>query len=189
MKITALAILLSSTLLLPSCNYNYDTVTFKAVGTPPPSTRPVPRVYIDTNIAVSSLVGGTIKTSKPYDIQAEYTDDTFTLTAAEFTSVTVTYADGTNDPAASSLKLPIHVKSREHESHNSTSGGVVVVNKSRIIQAEFSGAITRDESFTLRLEGKLIKDDGTTIPFTIKQKYDVVRDKGTSSWADFVSAC
>lgn len=183
----ALSIVLATTLLMPSCGYKHDVVTFEAVGTPPPNSQPAPKVHIDTNISVSSLFGGTIKSSKPYDIQTDYLDHTFTFAAAEFTKLTVTYADGTNDPSAAALKLPVQTNYRYYESHNSTTGGVVVVNKSRIIQTEFPGAVTRDEAFTLHLAGKFIKDDGTIIPFTIRQKYDVVRDKGTQSWSDFVS--
>ena len=56
-------------------------------------------------------------------------------------------------------------------------GGAVVVKKSRIIQAELPGTITRDEAFTLLIEGKFTKEDGTIMPFRIKEKYDISRDK------------
>jgi hypothetical protein len=65
-------------------------------------------------------------------------DDTFTFAAAGFTTVTVTYADGTIDPGVAALKPPMRVQARPHESHNSTSDGVVVT-KSRMIQTEFPG--------------------------------------------------
>jgi hypothetical protein len=68
-------------------------------------------------------------------------------------------------------------------------GGAVVVTKSRIIQAEFPGTITRDEPFTLLIEGKFTKDDGTIIPFKIREKYESAREKGTESWVDFISNC
>jgi len=130
-----------------------------------------------------------VKSNKPYDIQAHYSDGTFTFASAEFATVTVTYADGTVDPGATALKLPMRFQNRLHESHNSMDGGAVVVTKSRIIHAEFPGAITRDEPFTLFIEGRFTKDDGTTIPFTIKEKYDIARDKRIESWTDFVSGC
>jgi hypothetical protein len=183
-------ILLATTLLLlPSCSYKYDTVSFGAVGKMPVAKTPVPKVEIDTNMSVSSLMGGSVKSTKPYDIQAHYMDDTFNFASAEFTTVTVTYADGTNDPGAAALQLPMRFQNRVYESPNSVAGGAVVVTKSRIIQAEFPGTINRDEPFTLMIEGKFTKDDGTIIPFTIKEKYDVSRDKRTESWADFVSGC
>lgn len=47
--------------------------------------------------------------------------------------------------------------------------------------------ISRDEPFTLQIEGGFTKDDGTIIPFTIKAKYDISRDKRTESRVDFVS--
>lgn len=185
---STLSILLATALLLPSCNAKYDMVTFKAVGIMPAATTPVPDVEIDTN-TTAGMMGGDVKSNKPYDIQADYMDDTFTFASAEFTVVTVTYADGTNDPGAAALKLPMCFRHRIYESHNSVAGGAIVVTKSRIIQAEFPGTINRDEPFTLLIEGKFTKDDGTIIPFKITEKYDISRDKRTQSWADFVSGC
>jgi hypothetical protein len=185
----AQSILLAAILLLPSCNYRYDTVSFGAVGKTPAAKTPVPKIEIDTNIAVGTLLGGSVKSRKPYDILAHYMDDTFTFASADFTKVTVTYADGTVDPGAAALKPPMRFQGRPHESYNSMAGGAVVKNTRRIIQAEFPGTITRDEPFTLYIEGRFIKDNGTTIPFTIKQQYDISRDKRTESWADFVSGC
>jgi hypothetical protein len=178
-----------TTLLLPSCNYKYDTVSFGAVGKMPAAKTPVPTIEIDTNMSVGTLLGGAVKSNKPYDIRACYMDDRFTLVSAEFTKVTVMYADGSLDPGAAALRLPMRFQARPYESHNSMAGGAVVVTKSQIIQAEFPGTITRDEPFTLRIEGKFTKDDGTTIPFTINEKYEISRDKRTETWADFVSGC
>lgn len=185
----ASSILLAATFLVSSCNYNYDTVSFDAVGKMPDAKTPVPKIEIDTNMSVSTLMGGSVKSKKPYDILAYYMDDTFTFASAEFTTVTVTYADGTNDPGAAALKLPMRFQQTPHESHNSMDGGVVLVNKSRIIKAEFPGTIKRDEAFTLHIEGQFTKDNGTVIPFKIKEKYDISRDKRTESWVDFVSGC
>jgi hypothetical protein len=180
------SILLFTTLFLPSCNVKYDMVTFNAAWSMPAATTPVPEIAIDTNVS-AGMMGGDVKSNKPYDIQAHYMDDTFT--SAEFTVVTVTYPDGTIDPGAAALKLPMHFQDREYESSNSMADGVVVVTKSRIIQAEFPSAITRDEPFTLLIEGKVTKDDGTIIPFKIKEKYKISREKRTESWVDFVSGC
>ncbi len=182
------SILLATALLLPSCNVKYDMATFNAVGIMPAATTPVPKIEIDTNVT-AGMMGGAVKSNKPYDIRAYYMDDTFTFASAEFTAVTVTYADGTTDPGIAALKLPMRVQNRVHESHNSMAGGAVVVTKSRIIPAEFPGTISRDEPFTLLIEGSFTKDDGTIIPFKIKEKYDISRDKRTESWVDFVSGC
>jgi hypothetical protein len=180
------SILLATACLLPSCNAKYDTVNFQAAGTMPAVATPVPKIDIDTNVTAGAL-GGAVKSNKPYDILAEYSDDTFA--SAEFTKVTVTYADGTVDPGIAALKLPMRVQHRIYESPNSMAGGVVVVTKSRIIQAEFPKTVTRDEAFTLYIEGSFTKDDGTIIPFKIKEKYNISRDKRTESWVDFVSGC
>ncbi len=181
-------LLLLTAILLPSCNAKYDMVTFTAVGIMPAATTPVPAIFIDTNVT-AGMMGGDVKSNKPYDIQTHYMDDTFTFASAEFTTVTVTYADGTVDPGTAALKLPMRFQNRAHESSNSMAGGAVVVTKSRMIPAEFLGTISRDEAFTLLIEGKFTKDDGTIIPFTIKEKYDVSWDKRTESWVDFVSGC
>jgi hypothetical protein len=181
-------ILIATAFLLPSCNVRYDMVTFNAAGINPAATTPVPKIEIDTNVTAGPM-GGTVKSNKPYDIQAHYLDDTFTFASAEFTKVTVTYADGRVDPGIAALNLPIRVQNRVHESHNSMDGGAVVVTKSRIIPAEFPRAISRDEPFTLLIEGKFTKDDGTIIPFNIKEKYDISWEKRSESWVDFVSGC
>lgn len=181
-------ILFTTALLLPSCNAKYDTVTFHAAGTGPAVATPAPKVAIDTNVS-AGMMGGDVKSKKPYDILVHYMDDTFTFASAEFTKVTVTYADGTVDPGIAALKLPMRFPHRIHESHNSMAGGAVVVTKSRFIQAEFPGTISRDEPFTLQIEGSFTKDDGTVIPFTIKEKYTLSREKRTESWVDYVSGC
>ena len=183
------SLLLAVTFLVSSCSYHYETVSFDAVGNMPAAKTPVPKIEIDTNISVSTLLGGSVKSKKPYDIRAHYMDDTFTFASAEFTTVTVTYADGTVDAGVAALELPMHCQNRIHESHNSMDGGAIVVTKSRIIQAEFTGAIHRDEPFTLYIEGKFTKEDGTIIPFAIKEKYDMARDQRTETWVDFVSSC
>lgn len=183
------SVLLVSTLFVSSCNFTYDTVSFDAIGKMPGARTAVPKIEIDTNSSVGTLLGGSVKSKKPYDILATHKDETFTFASAEFMAVTVTYADGTVDPGAASLKLPLHFKSRVYESPNSVAGGAVVITRSRIIQAEFPGTVSRDEPFTLRIEGRFTKEDGAIIPFTIREKYDISRDQRTASWVDFVSGC
>jgi hypothetical protein len=183
------SILLAATFLMSSCSYNYDIVSFDGVDKMPAAKTPVPKVEIDTNASVSTLLGGSVKSKKPYDVRAYYMDDKFTFASAEFTAVTVTYADGTLDPGAAKLKLPMRIQGRLHESYNSMDGGVVVVTKSRIIDGQFPDIITRDEPFTLHIEGHFTKDNGAFIPFRIKRQYELSRDKGTESWVDFVSSC
>lgn len=175
--------------LLPSCVFFHDTVAFHSLGKMPAVKTPVPKVEIDTKITVGSMMGGSVKSHKPYDIRVYYMDDTFTFATIEISALTVTYADGSNDPGAALLKLPMRYQATVYESHNSMAGGVVVVNKSRILDAHLSDTIQRDEPFTLSIKGQFIKDDGTIIPFTITEKYDMTRDKRTESWADFVSGC
>lgn len=200
MKATlALICLLCSCALIPSCNqgnaggrglsYKVDTVTFVAVAPVPPAAGPQPNVHIDTNMKMSGMFGGTIKTSAPYSIGIDYTDETITCAAAEFTKLGVSYDDGTDDPGAAAQKLPLRIAARPYETTNSMAGGRIVKTKLRVVSGKIAGVITRDMPFTLRLEGSLIKDDGTKIPFAIEHKYDVVRDKGTRPWSEVMSDC
>jgi hypothetical protein len=183
-----LSILLTACFLVTSCkdagSYKFDTVRFVVSGTNPPAAGPAPNIHIDTGTQVSGMLGGTVKTSKPYSIGIDYTDVTSTFAAVEFTHVTVTYADGTNDPEAAALKLPLRIQARPIEITNSGAGGRIVKTKLRGISGKIPGAITRDMPFTLGLEGKLIKEDGSEIPFAIKLKYEVVTDKSTKRWGE-----
>ena len=187
--IPSLLLVTAISFLLPSCVFFHDTVAFNGLGKMPAVKTPVPKVEIDTNITVGTLLGGSVKSHKPYNIRLYYMDDTFTFATIEITALTVTYADGSNDPGAALLKLPMRFQSTVYESYNSMGEEGVVVTKSRIIQAEFSGVISRDEPFTLLVKGRFIKSNGSIIPFVIKERYDPSRDKRTESWADFVSGC
>ncbi|MCU0749957.1 MAG: hypothetical protein MUF13_10480 [Akkermansiaceae bacterium] len=186
---TAPFTMLATALLISSCSFHYDMVSFNGADKLPAAKTPVPKIEIDTNTSVGTLLGGSVKSKKPYDIWAYYMDDKFTFASAEFSALKVTYADGTQDPVAAALKLPMRFEGTAHESYNSMDGGVVVVNKSRIIKAEFPRTIGRDEPFTLEIEGKFTKENGAIIPFRIKQKYEISREKRTESWVDFVSSC
>jgi hypothetical protein len=188
-NLSAPSILLATTLLMSSCTFWHDTVSFDAAGKMPAAKTPVPKIEIDTNISITTLFGGFVKSNKPYDIHAYLMDGTSTFDSAEFTSVTVTYADGTLDPGLAALKLPMRSQHTIHESYNSMGEDGIVVTRSRIIRAEFPDVISRDEPFTLLLKGRFIKSNGSIIPFVIKEKYDPTRDKRTESWADFVSGC
>ncbi len=189
-----LLFLLLSCALVPSCkrtgapssttSYKVDTVTFIVSSTIPPAAGPVPKIHIDTNIKLSGLTGGSVKSSKPYSVGIDYTDTTFTFAAAEFTKVGISYDDGSIDPGTAALKLPLRILARPYDSINSVAGGAIVKTKLRVISGEIPGAISRDEPFTLRIEGHLIKDNGTKVPFAINREYDVVKDKATKAWGD-----
>lgn len=183
-----LSILLTACFLVSSCkgggDYKVDTVTFVISGTLPPAAGPAPNIHIDTNTKASGMTGGTVKSRKPYSVGIDFTDETFTYAEAEITKVTVTYDDGSSDPGAAALQLPLSIRARPYETTNSVSGGRIVKTKVRVISGKIPGSITRDEPLTLRLEGNLIKDDGSKIPFAIKHEYNVVTDKSTKPWGE-----
>lgn len=181
------SVLLAAALLLPSCNVHYDVVTFNPVGIKPASKTPVPSIGIDTNVP-KKMFGGSMKSKKPYDIEATYSDSSLTIASAEFTEVTVTYADGTVDPRVFKLKLPMNFQLNYFEDFRFDSDGTETIIKSRNFFARFPKTISRDEAFTLQIEGKFTKDDGSVIPFKIKRKYDLSRETGKSSWVEFVSS-
>ena len=194
LKVAALSsVLLTAGLLTASCkngtDYKFDTVTFKLSGDVMPAAGPQPNVHVDTNMKMSGMFGGTVKTSSPYSIGVDYTDETFTFAEAEFSKIVVSYDDGTNDPGIAALKLPLRIPARPHESTNSADGGRIVKTKLQVISGKIPGVISRDKPVTLMIEGHLIKNDGVKVPFVIKHKYEVIRDKSTKSWSEVMSGC
>lgn len=182
------SVLFAAAFLLSSCNVHYDLVSFHPVGSKPAIKTPVPSVQIDTNIP-KKIFGGSMRSKKPYDIQVSYSDSSLTIASAEFTKVMVAYADGTVDPGVFKLKLPMKVQQHYLEDFRFDSDAVETITKERIIYAEFPKTISRDEGFTLLIEGTFTKDDGSIIPFKFQQKCDISRESGNQSWVDFVSGC
>jgi hypothetical protein len=157
----------------PEGTYRIDTVSFVNSNPMKESSGPAPGIWIDTDLRLSSLVGGTLKSHKPYDIAFDYTDNSYTFKTLEFTGVNLTYDDGQAESKAASLKLPLRIPARKYESVNSVTGGRVVKTTLRLLSGRMSGIITRDEAFTLKMEGRFIKEDGSTIPFAIDQHYGI----------------
>jgi hypothetical protein len=170
--------------ILPSGTYQVNTVRFVLSGPRSDSGGPAPGIWIDTKTKLSGLAGGTLKSGKPYGLGIDYTDSTFTFAAAEFTGVEIAYDDGTVDPGTKALDLPLRIAGREYETINSVAVGKVVNTKVRVISGKIPGIINRDEPFTLRLKGLFIKDDGSKIPFTIDQHYDIEKQSGTKTAAE-----
>lgn len=179
--------------LAPSCSgggpspisgqFEIDTVTFELdkskssgglSGIDPPSSGP--GIHIDTNTQLRGLWGGTVKSSKPYAIGFDSTDNAGDLERLEFTKIEITYSPGTpsasTEPASEALQLPIIINAREIETVNSGTGGVIIRSTVRILSGEIQNVITRDEPFRLVIEGRFIKQDGTDVPFTIDQYWD-----------------
>lgn len=171
----------------PGGTYTIDVVRFKlATPTTTPTTPTTtsaagggPGIHIDTHIKLSGLRGGTVKSRGPYAIAFDYTDNAGDLARLEFTRVEVIYDDGTLDPAAAALRLPLVTRARQHESVNSVAGGRVVRKTVRLLSGRIPAVITRDESFRLVLEGRFIRLDGTAVPFTIDQRWEVVVEQTT----------
>ena len=126
---------------------------------------------------------------KPYNVLALYVDYTFAIATAEFTKVTVTYADGTVDSGIAALKLPMCVPLSVYEVRNKNSGGSGGIADSRRLEAKFPGIINRDQPFTLLIEGKFTKDNGTIIPFKINERYNMSRDKRNETMVDYINNC
>ncbi len=157
----------------PTGTYQVNTVEFVLSNPVPGGAGPAPNIWIDTNTEISGLSGGTVKSSKPYGLGIDYTDNSFTLKTLEIQSVRVIYEDGTEDPSAAALKLPIRFKSRKYDTVKSGSGGVIVRSTVRILSGKIAGVITRDEPLTLKITGVFTKDDGTKTPFAIEHRYDI----------------
>jgi hypothetical protein len=167
----------------PTGSYKIDTVTFKP-SNPKPAVGPAPGVWIDTNLEVSSLSGGTVKSNSPYQLAFDYTDNDGSFQNIEFTSVTITYDDGTVETATTKLTLPLRIAARQYETVNSVSGGRVVKGTVSIISNKIPNVVTRNESFTLEMDGHFTKLDGSKVPFAIKQHFDVEIESSTKSAAE-----
>ncbi len=168
----------------PSGTYTVDTVRFVLTNQGSETTEPAPGIWIDTNTKLSGLNGGTVKSSKPYGIGFDYTDNTFSFTTLEFISVKLTYEDGAVEPRAKTLTTPLRIAARNYQSVNSVGGGRTVKTTARILSGNIPGIITRDEPFTLQIKGHFTRDDGSKIPFAIEQHYDIERENTTRAAAD-----
>lgn len=169
--------------------YKFDTVHYSLTSPIPPENGPVPGTFIDTNVSITGPFGGFVKSKKPYSIHIDHADVSFTVAAVEFTKVVVTYHDGTVDPGSAAIKLPLRMNARDHVAVNSVSNpeNPIVRTKMRLISGRIPNVISRDEPLTFLIEGRFIKDDGTTIPFRIRESHKPVIDKSTKPWAEVVS--
>lgn len=167
----------------PTGSYKIDTVTFKA-SSPKPAAGPAPGVWVDTNMELSSLSGGTLESKLPYQLAFDYTDNEGSFQSIEFTNLTITYDDGTVEPATAKLKLPLRTAAREYETVNSMSGGRIVQGKVSILSTKIADVVTRAVPFTLEVEGHFTKPDGSKVPFTIDQHFDVEVEDSTKSAAE-----
>jgi hypothetical protein len=151
----------------------------------------VPKIDIDTNVSISGPFGGFIKSKKPYSIRVDHTDLSFSVAAIELTKVVVAYEDGSIDPSAAALKLPLRFASRHHVAINS--GGpppnYTFETPMRIVTGRVSKVISRAEPFTLIIEGRVIKDKGRAIPFKVKRSYTPEFENSIQSWTEVISSC
>ncbi|QDU54180.1 hypothetical protein [Aeoliella mucimassa] len=168
----------SCTLGVPGGTYQVDTFAFVPTKPAKPATEPQPSVWIDTNLKLSSLSGGTLTSSLPCSVKVDYTDNSETIEAAVFTSVKVTYDDAVVEPAVKTLKLPLRIKAREYEAVNSVSGGKIVHGTVWHISGEIPKLITRDQPLRIEIKGYFAKKDGEQIPIAIDQHFDIRREKG-----------
>lgn len=168
----------------PSGNYKIDTVKFVSSNPNPTPAGPVPSIWVDTNMELSSLSGGTLTSTLPYSLQIDYTDNDDSFQNAEFISVNVTYDDGSVEAATKNLKLPLSIPARQTESVNSVSGGRIVRSKVRVISGEIPDVVTRTKPFTLQIEGLFTKHDGSEVPFAIDEHFDVEIENSTKSAAE-----
>lgn len=187
-------VVVAAVVVIPSCGgpaalsgtYTIDTVTFELdtarstgglSGAGPAADGP--GIWIDTNIKLSGLYGGTVESRRPYAIPFDYTDNAADLATLEFTRVEVAYDDGSTEPAASALQMPLSVTPRETETVNSGAGGRIIRSTVRTFSGRIEGVVARDESFRLVMEGRFVKRDGSVVPFTIDQRWDVRVEQGT----------
>ncbi len=189
LRMFGMAALLLGMFVTQSCSpagatYQVDTVRFVDSNPAAVNPGPAPMLWINTNTKLKGFWGGSVKSSKPYGIQFDYTDNSFSLTMLEFTSATLTYDDGEREPRVEALDLPLRTPARKYQAINSVNGGGTVTTTVRILSGQMPALITRDEPFTLHLEGQFTRDDGSRIPFTIEKHYDVEIESTTKPAAE-----
>ena len=179
---------------IPSClpvgppSGTYKVNTFEFVHSKPPQNtgEAIPSIWIDTNMQLSGLSGGTLTSSLPCAVKIDYTDNSLSFKSIVFTSVKITYDDNTTDSSAEAVKFPLSIAAREYESVNSVTGGQIVKSKDWIISGEIPNLITRKQSFRLQMEGFFIKGNDITLPFTIDEHFDVKTEVSVKSAEDLL---
>ncbi len=150
----------------------YTVRAFTFVGSAPPEDSAAPHVWINTNTALS-FSNKAVTSSLPCSVMIDCTDNDGAFQAAEFTTVQITYDDGSIDRAPEGLTLPLRIAARKYETVNSVAGGRIVKSTVSVISGSIPNVVTRAESFRLHMEGRFIQHDGGTIPFVIDRRFDI----------------
>lgn len=172
---------------MTSCTYFINTVQFSEAKSNLRSSSFAPEVGIDDNMRIPFLIAGPIYSSKPYDLRIYYHDKTFSYAKVEISQLEISYDDGKTEPRLKEIKFPLQFNGEYYESYNTGPEGSVT-NKSLHLNASFPRVISRATPFTLHVEGRLIKKNGTKIPFMINKKYKVEKFQGTASWVEVAQA-
>lgn len=181
------AFILSFCGLMTSCAYFINTVQFSEAKSKQRSSSFAPEVEIDDNMRVPFLIAGPIYSSKPYDLRIFYHDKTFSYATLEISKLEITYDDGKPEPLLQEIKFPLQFNAKYYENYNSSSEGIVT-HKSLQLNASFPRVISRATPLTLHAEGRLIKKNGTKIPFVINKRYQVEKFKAIASWVEVAKA-
>lgn len=183
---------LTLTSLLASCGgeVSIDVMQFRVVETgegADAATGLVPSLSIDTNVSEPGLTVRTYRSSSPYDLRVELTDPGQAIESLEITSLTITYSDGSVEPRAAELDLPVTWDARSLESINSNSKGEVVRSTVSVLDGELEGLITRDEDIRVEMRGRLLRKEGEGAAFTVVTAFEAHRDVRTVSSGTFFS--
>ncbi len=165
----------------PSGTYTVDTFQFVLSKPTQNVGEAIPNVWIDTNMKLSSLSGGTLTSSLPGSVKIDYTDNSFEFKEAVFTSLKITYDDDTVDLSSKAAKLPLRIAAREYEAVNSVAGGQIVKTKCWIISGAIPDVVTRAKPLRLQIDGHFTKSDGNKIPFEIDQRFDIEKENAVKS--------
>ena len=161
----------------------YKVNTFRFVHTESKNTDegPAPSVWIDTNLKLSSLSGGTYTSSLPCTVKLDYTDSSLTFKSVDVSSVRITYDDGMIDPTTQSLKLPIHIAARDYKAVNSVAGGRIVKSRLLILSGEIRNVVTRARPLRLQIKGHFTKNDGSKLPFSMDERFGIEKETAIKS--------
>jgi hypothetical protein len=174
MLLGALVVAVSPLVMTGCGSYTFDVVAFRRTSVRSSEDTTVqPSLWIDTHAKHygSILVGGGARSSAPYDIVLNYTDESLAFSEMVLDSLAVTYADGTEEPAAAELPLPRTYEFRDHTARNSN-GTEIVTTQVRLLEHPIPGVITKEQGFEVRIEGHFVTKTGAPVRFRFEESYE-----------------
>jgi hypothetical protein len=174
-----------------------DVVRFEPVGAPAgqganeggestAGLRPGLRIDTRDRLDGSFIWGGHVRSTPPYALVLNHTDESCTVAELVVDSFALRYADGSTEPAVAAIAAPLAIDFRDIEVRNSSSQGVFTTEL-RVMERAIDGVVARDEDVVVRVVGRFVLDSGEEVPFTVEQLFRWSRSQRTVTMFEFWS--